>query len=318
MGELSRNGRDKLTFIISDKITAFGGWIEQLIAESSGKEGVGILPVVDEALLETENYSDDRLFVYLKFSDDDKYNRKVAALVESGFPLVQINLQNEYNLGGEFFRWEMATVIAGYFLHINPFDQPNVEAAKVLARKMVAEYQEKGTLPELKPSMQTDDFAIFTNSPVNGLDEVLEEFFSNIKSGDVNGKGRSYVTIQAFLQPSAEMDEALQKLRTIIQSKFRLATTLGYGPRFLHSTGQLHKGDAGYGLFVQLTASHSKDANIPDKAGEDTSSMTFGVLVLAQALGDSQALLNEHRSVIRLHLIQNQISSINKIAESIR
>ncbi len=316
IGELVRQGRDKLTFIMSPSIAPFGDWVEQLIAESTGKEGKGILPVVREARLSPDDYADDRLFIYLKIKDDHSYDNQVQTLVEGGFPVVQIDWQDKYDLGKEFFRWELATAIAGYFLKINPFDQPNVEAAKVLARKMVVIYKEQGRLPESSPSLETEGVMIFMNDNLKSLEDALVKFLAKANSGQ-NGEPRSYVAIQAFIQRTTLTDVALQELRTRIEKKYKLATTVGYGPRFLHSTGQLHKGDSGNGLFIQITSNFSEDAPIPDQAGLDSSSISFGVLALAQALGDQQALLDVGRKVIRFHLSEDVVTSIQKLSEAI-
>lgn len=316
LSELARQGRDKLTLVMSRAIEPLGVWIEQLIAESTGKEGVGILPVVGETILKPGDYSEDRLFIYLKYHDDETFDNDIKVLIDFGHPVFQININAKYELGGEFFRWEMATAIAGHFLKINPFDQPNVESAKVLARKMVAAYHEKGRLPEIAPSFETDSLKIFTKDKAKSLEDALAKFFENANPGKM-GKGRSYVAIQAFVEPSSETNLKLHELRTKIQQKYQVATTVGYGPRFLHSTGQLHKGDSGNGLFIQLTADDSEDTPIPDDAGTDASSMTFGVLAMAQALGDRQALLDANRIVIRLHFTANILDGIQKLIETI-
>lgn len=315
LGELARQGKDKLTFIISPPIEPLGVWIEQLIAESTGKEGVGILPVVGESIVAPENYSEDRLFIYLKLVDDKTYDAQIKALSDYGYPVFQIQLKDKYDVAGEFFRWEMATAIAGYFLNINPFDQPNVEAAKILARNMVAAYQATGRLPEPEPSLKMENITIFADEKISNLEDAISTFLAKgIRTGNTN----SYVAIQAFITPSAETDAALHKLRTKIQQKSRLATTVGYGPRFLHSTGQLHKGDAGNGLFIQITADNPEDTPIPDHTGNDDSSMSFGVLALAQALGDRQALLEANRTVIRFHIRNNILEGIEQLVEAIR
>ena len=317
LGTMARKGRDKLTFIISPAIKPFEVWIEQLIAESTGKEGVGILPVVGESILEPNDYADDRLFIYLKLSGDNSHDEPVKKLVDYGYPVAQINLRDKYDLGGEFFRWEMATAVAGYFLKINPFDQPNVEAAKVLARDMVAAYQQVGKLPEQQPSLQLNNVSVFSDGKANSLEESLQGFLERVNSGERTGSGRSYVAIQAFIHATDQTNEALHELRTTIQKKFQLATTVGYGPRFLHSTGQLHKGDAGNGLFIQITEAHSEDIPIPDNAGEEFSSITFGTLALAQALGDGQALLDAKRNVIRFHFSKDTVSGIRRLTEAL-
>jgi transaldolase/glucose-6-phosphate isomerase len=301
IGELAVAGRDKVTLVASPPIKYFGAWAEQLIAESTGKEGKGILPVDGEELGEPIVYANDRLFVYLRLEGDSTHDAKVEALRQAGHPVVQLNLRDLYDLGAEFFRWEMATIIAGRRLGINPFDQPNVESAKVLARQMVATYQKEGKLPDLKPSLLVGGIAVYSDLSATNLSEALNKFLAQAQIGRSH-TAAGYVALQAYVQPAQETDAALQNLRTKIQARLRLATTVGYGPRFLHSTGQLHKGDAGNGLFVQFTSDPKQDAEIPDEAGESKTSMTFGVLELAQARGDRQALINAGRRVIRFHL----------------
>ncbi|MCI0693653.1 bifunctional transaldolase/phosoglucose isomerase [candidate division KSB1 bacterium] len=311
MGELAVAGRDKVTLILSPPIKYFGAWTEQLIAESTGKEGKGILPVDGEELGAPNVYANDRLFVYLRLEGDTIYDAKVEALRQAGHPAVQLNLRDLYDLGAEFFRWEMATIVAGRRLGINPFDQPNVESAKVLARQMVTAYQKEGKLPEQTPSLRANGVTIYSDVAAKTLDEALNKFLAQANSG------REYVALQAYIQPTPETDAALRKLRTKIQTSLRLATTIGYGPRFLHSTGQLHKGDAGNGLFIQFTSDPKQDAAIPDEAGKAKSAMTFGVLKLAQALGDRQALLDAGRRVIRFHLGGDVVGELQKLVEMI-
>jgi len=315
MGIMAKKGRDKLTLISSTKISHFGIWAEQLIAESTGKEGKGIFPVDGEVLTDVDIYTNDRLFVYLRLDEDDAYDNAIKSFQRAGHPVIQIDLTDLYDLGGEFFRWEFATALAGMFLRINPFDQPDVESAKVLAREMVASYQKEGSLPKIDATIQKGNLSIFTQDSVSDLDGALQTFFSKLNIGDKDGLKRSYVAIQAYLYPSQKADEILQKIRTGIQKKYRVATSLGYGPRFLHSTGQLHKGDAGLGLFIQITADAHQDVSIPDNAGEPNSSITFGVLESAQALGDRQALLNAGRHVIGFHLREEPIQGLLQISE---
>ncbi len=317
MGELALAGRDKVTLIASPPLASFGAWLEQLIAESTGKENTGILPVADEAVLNPGAYSNDRLFAYLRLNGDATYDAKVQALIDAGHPVIQLHLRDKYDLASEFFRWEIATVIAGRRLGINPFDQPNVESAKILAREMVAAYQKEGKLPALVPTLEADGIVVYADVKAQSVSDALNKFLALAKLGDKDGKGRSYVSLQAYVQPTAETTEALQNFRTKIQAQLKLATTLGYGPRFLHSTGQLHKGDAGHGLFIQFTSDGAQDAAIPDEASAATSSMSFGVLKLAQALGDRQALLNNGRKVIRFHLGKEVVGNLKKWTEAL-
>jgi len=308
MGQLARAGRDKLTLITSPFISAFGAWLEQLIAESTGKEGKGILPVDGETLGPPEVYGDDRFFVYLRLDGDETYDAAVRTLIEAGQPVVQFNLRDRYDLGGEFFRWEIATVVAGHILGINPFDQPNVEASKKLAKEMMATYQKENALPMPTPTLESDGITVYANITVESLEEVLNAFLAQSQPGD-------YVSLQAYLQPTKEINAALQELRIQLRDHLKLATTVGYGPRFLHSTGQLHKGDAGNGLFIQFTANAPQDADIPDEVGSESSSITFGTLKMAQVLGDRQALLNSGRRVILFHLGKDVVNGLRRLTE---
>lgn len=317
MGELALAGRDKITLIVAPPLSYFGAWVEQLIAESTGKEGKGIVPVSGETVSLPDKYGHDRLFVYLRLNGDDTHDASVQALRDDGRPVVQLNLRDQYDLCGEFFRWEMATVIAGMCLGINPFDQPNVESAKVLTRKMVAAYQKEGKLPRLTPAFQSEGIAVYSDFTADSISEVSQKFLSRAELGQDEAAGRSYAAIQAYIKPSPETDVLLQKLQTKIQQQYRLAVTVGYGPRFLHSTGQLHKGDRGNGLFIQLTADLQKDLPIPDQAGGSTSSISFGVLKNAQALGDRQALLDAKRQVIRFHLGSDIAGALKTLTQAL-
>lgn len=294
MGELAKQGRDKITLIPSPAISHFGDWVEQLIAESTGKIGKGIVPVVSEPVGAPDSYGNDRVFAYMRLKGDDTYDAAVQALQDAGHPVVRLHLDDKYDLGGQFFLWEMATAVAGHILGIHPFDQPNVESAKNLARKMIAEYQETGKLPAIEPTLEADGITVYGNVDASSAAEALTQFIAK-------GADGAYISIQAFIQPTDTTSEALETLREKLRLSTKYATTLGYGPRFLHSTGQLHKGDGGNGLFIQLTADMPNDADIPDEAGEDASGMTFGTLKDAQALGDREALLEANRHVIRFH-----------------
>jgi transaldolase/glucose-6-phosphate isomerase len=310
MGESAKAGRDKITLIPSPGVSSFGGWVEQLIAESTGKEGKGILPVVGEPLGVPDVYGSDRLFVYLRLDGDETYDEAVLALESSGHPVVTIRLKDPYDLGEQIFLWEMATAVAGYRLGINPFDQPNVESAKVLARQMVAAYQEQGELPETTPVLQAKGIGVYGDLQASTPGEALNAFLASAQPG-------AYVALQVFLQPTPETDASLLRLRERIRDHTHLATTLGYGPRFLHSTGQLHKGDAGRGLFIQFTADNPRDADIPDEAGSDGTSISFGVLEMAQVLGDAQALQDADRQMVRFHLGDDANAALAYLARAI-
>ena len=301
MGELANKGRDKITFITSDKLSYFGAWAEQLIAESTGKNGKGILPVVGEEVTTPEFYSDDRLFIYLHLINDKSKDTAVQALKDAGHPVIEIVLKDIYELGGEYFRWEMATAIAGWRTGIQPFDQPNVEAAKILAKEMLAKYLKEGELPQPDEKFNSDGIKVFSESNTNNLNSLINEFFGD-DDKQFRNKDNKYVAIHAYIKPDGETTEQLHKLRTAIQKKYKTAVTVGYGPRFLHSTGQLHKGDAGKGVFIQIISKINEDAPIPNNAGEDKSNMTFGVLITSQAFGDRLALLGNKSKVISFQL----------------
>jgi transaldolase/glucose-6-phosphate isomerase len=310
MGELARVGRDKLTFVFSPRIAGFGDWLEQLIAESTGKEGKGILPVVGEPLGPSAVYGDDRIFVYIHLAGDKVQDEKITHLGKAGQPIIKIRLLDVYDLGGQIFLWEMATALAGYILGSNPFDQPDVEAAKVLARKMIVQYREKGFLPEETPTLRREGIDVYGDCPAHSTGDALNIFLG---SALPNG----YIALQAYLQPTAETDAALLRLRNCLRDQYHLATTAGYGPRYLHSTGQLHKGDGGRGVFIQLTADDPRDVPIPDEMGQGGSSVTFGVLKAAQALGDRQALFHAGRPVIRFHLGGDIAGSLKVLTEAV-
>ncbi len=318
MGVLAEAGRDKVTLVASPAFASFGAWAEQLIAESTGKEGKGIFPVDGEELGTPEVYGNDRLFVYLSLNDDNTYDEKVKVLQQAGHPVVLINLRDLYDLGGEFFRWEMATIVAGHLLRINPFDQPDVESAKVVARAMVAAYQEEGKLPKLSSSFQENGINVYTDISASSLEDVLNNFLNQTETGGKDGDRRSYIAIQAYVRPTHETDTALDDLRVRLRDKFKLATTVGYGPRFLHSTGQLHKGDAGHGLFIQITSDSTEDVGIPDEVGSANFSITFGVLKMTQALGDRQALVDTGRKVIRFHLATDVLGGLKQLEQALQ
>ena len=227
MGALATAGQDKLTLVTSPQFSSFGTWVEQLIAESTGKDGKGILPVDGEKILPPEFYGPGRLFVYLKLRNDNSFDKEISALAAAGNPVVQLNLSDLYDIGGEFFRWEIATAIAGSILRINPFDQPNVESAKVLAREMVDSYKKEGRLPETEPAFREYNINVYGNKSGNSIAEILTDF---LFQGILADKNQGYVAIQAYLQPTTEVMDKLQQIRTKIQQKYKAATTVGLGP----------------------------------------------------------------------------------------
>ncbi len=306
LGEAARAGRDKVTFAISPGIESFADWAEQLIAESTGKEGKGLVPVAGEPLRDPSCYGEDRLFVQIALESgaDGEVERKLKALEEAGHPVVRIELQDKLDLGAEFFRWEIVTATAGALLGINPFDQPNVQESKDNTNRLLGQFRTEGRLAQGQLVAGSGDLSIYCDPSLgddlrklgqqrgfetDSLEEYVAGFLSMASPGD-------YVALLAYLEASAESDAALQSVRWKLRDALALATTLGYGPRYLHSTGQLHKGGANNGLFIEITADDAEDLPVPGEA------FTFSVLKQAQALGDFQSLVSKKRRVIRLHL----------------
>jgi len=307
LGTLAQKGRNKITFIMSDQWAPLGDWLEQLIAESTGKEGKGILPVLDEPLADPRFYGNDRLFVFFQDGADDN-SQKVAGLVAAGHPVITIIPNDRYDLGGQMFIWEMATAVAGHILGIHPFDQPDVEATKKYARLIIDSYREHKGLNQEAPASTTIECSVFDEIKGSSANEALKNFLGQARAFD-------YVCLQVYLSPTTEVDKALQSLREKIFAKHGLAVTIGYGPRYLHSTGQLHKGDSGNGLFIQLTADDLLDIGIPDRIGVAGSTLTFGALKAAQAQGDWQALKDAGRRIIRFHWKANPAAGLKKLTE---
>ena len=284
-------GRDKLTFAFSPGIADFGAWVEQLIAESTGKEGKGILPVVGEPLGAPDAYSNDRVFVALLLEGEDNrgLEAKLEALERAGHPVIRLTLRDKYDLASEFFRWEMVTAVAGAVMRINPFDEPNVTEAKEITQALLRQYEQERALPE-QPAGRPDDVV-----------RLIEQ----IRPGD-------YIALLAFVTPSAETTQALEAIRVRLRAATRHATTLGFGPRYLHSTGQLHKGGPDNGLFVLFTADDTGDIPVPGRP------FTFGVLKRAQALGDLQALRARGRRVVRLHFGKDVRGGLDELSQALK
>lgn len=282
MGTLAKAGRDKLTFLADDEISSFGAWAEQLIAESTGKHGVGIVPVDLEPLGDVGAYGPDRVFVRLSVADGADGGRDALAreLEGAGHPVIRIALADPIDLGGEFVRWEVATAIAGAVLEIDPFDQPNVEEAKNLTRAVLAKAGRGESIESGDPPLTPQD---------PGFTDALA---AHLRRRAPN----AYLALQAFIAPKPTRDETMSRIRALLRDRTRNATTGGYGPRFLHSTGQLHKGGAPIGWFLQFTADHPDDRDIPGWP------YTFGRLIDAQAAGDFAALDGHGVPILRIHL----------------
>lgn len=300
IGGLARAGRDKLTFITDPAITSFGAWLEQLIAESTGKLGTGIVPVDLEPPRPAGRYGADRVFatITLAGSTDGDVAATADALAAAGQPVIRIELDDPIDLAGEMVRWEVATAMAGVVLEINPFDQPNVEEAKQLTRKVLAAAE-----GEPSDASAGEGGILMRTHDDDSLAEILRPTLAALEP-------RNYVAIQAFLAPSPAVDEAIARLRRALAAR-GCATTAGYGPRFLHSTGQLHKGGPPTGVFLQLTADHPHDRQIPGWP------YSFGRLIEAQAHGDREALLSHDRPVIHVHLGTNLLDDLATLERAI-
>lgn len=302
LGVAQTHGRDKLTIFTSPDIFDAGAWMEQLIAESTGKQGVSIIPVDREAIQSPAEYGHDRVFVYLRLENriDEREEAAVTELEKAGQPVIRITLADAMNLGQEFFRWEFATAVAGSIMKINPFNQPDVESAKIEARKLTEEYEEKGSLPSETPFFEADGVKLFSGDRnVAELNELTgdEKTLKNYLNAHLSRIGENdYFALLAYIEMSAENENLLQAIRHKVLHERRAATCLGFGPRFLHSTGQGYKGGANNGVFLQITSEDAEDFPVPAQK------YTFGVVKSAQARGDFQVLLDRDRRALRIHL----------------
>lgn len=289
MGEAARQGRDKLTLISDQQVLPFGSWLEQLIAESSGKDGKGIIPVEGEPLAQPDLYRDDRLFVYLRW--DGAHDAAVEQRRHAGHPVLEFRFDDEYDLGAEFYRWEIATAVACAILGVNSFDQPDVQDSKNRTRAKIDEYKRAGKLDEGEASFEENGIQLYGTLPegVHSWRNAIKIFLDQCQECD-------FVALNAYLPRNLRNLDLLTRLRVAIRERTLRATTVGFGPRFLHSTGQLHKGGPNTGLFLQITADPVEDMAIPGQG------LKFGALQRAQALGDLEALLGRDRRVLRLHL----------------
>ncbi len=298
LGTCHRAGRDKLTIFTSPEIHDLGAWLEQLIAESTGKIGVSIIPVDREPMQRDDKYGSDRIFAFLSLKGDSTSTMAFRAASGGGHPAVRVELDSIENLGQEFFRWEFATAVAGSIMKINPFNQPDVESAKIEARKITDEYEKTGSLPAENAFFSEGGFSLFTSDGYaaklknkaagSTLSDILGAHVSEVGNGD-------YFAILAYVQMNAETEKLLQAIRKKVLARTSAATCLGFGPRFLHSTGQAYKGGANNGVFLQITSDDAADLPVPGQK------YTFGVVKAAQARGDFQVLLDRGRRALRVH-----------------
>jgi glucose-6-phosphate isomerase len=330
MGTAAKLGHDKITIVASPGISDLGAWLEQLIAESTGKHGKGIIPVDREELGAPEVYGDskkcDRIFAYLRLetAPDAAQDAKVSALEKEGQPVVRIAVADIYNLGQEFFRWEIATAVAGSILGINPFNQPDVEASKIVTKQLTSAYESAGSLPPEKPILEEAGIKLFTDEknaaglakaatgePISqkGSDSALTNYLrahlARLGAGD-------YFALLAYVEMNTENESLLQTLRMAVRDRKHVATCLGFGPRFLHSTGQAYKGGPNSGVFLQVTCDDASDLSVPGQK------YTFGVVKSAQARGDFQVLADRKRRALRAHLGSDVKAGLGKLAELVK
>lgn len=313
LGTLANASRDKLTLSIAPEIASLGLWIEQLIAESTGKEGKGIIPITGEPLGPPSVYGSDRLFVHIAVgAPDEESDAKLRALEAAGHPVVRRRLHDLLELGGEFYRWEMATAVAGAIIGINAFDQPNVQESKDNTKRLLEVYKHDGSLPEQELGAEGRGLIAYCDAETItelgsglSLDEFVTAHLKRADAGD-------YIAMLDYIQETPDHEDLIQAIRTHLRDAMRVATTTGYGPRFLHSTGQLHKGGPESGVFIQVTADNAMDVPLPGEA------FTFGVLKQAQALGDFQSLTLRHRRAIRLHLGKDIVAGLRTLLEIVQ
>jgi transaldolase / glucose-6-phosphate isomerase len=315
LGTAALAGRDKVTIITSQDISDLGAWLEQLLAESTGKIGKGIIPVDREELGAPEVYGNDRLFAYVhtEHATDVAVEAKIAALEKGGQPVVRIAMHDIYDVGAEFFRWEIATAVAGSIIGINAFNQPDVEASKIVTRDLTSAYEKTGSLPAEKPVLEDDGIKLFTDeknaaelarAADKSLAGYLKAHLSRIKAGD-------YFATLAYIQMNDEHEKALQSIRHAVRDKKHVATCLGFGPRFLHSTGQAYKGGPNSGVFLQITCDDAVELPVPGQK------YTFGVVKAAQARGDFQVLAQRGRRALRVHLQKDVAAGLAKLGAAV-
>jgi transaldolase/glucose-6-phosphate isomerase len=318
LGTAAVSGRDKVTIITSSDISDLGAWLEQLLAESTGKIGKGIIPVDREELAAPEVYGNDRVFAYIhtESASDAKTDAKLTALEKAGHPVVRIAMADIYDLGAEFFRWEIATAVAGSIIGINAFNQPDVEASKIVTKKLTSQYEETGSLPPEKPVLGDRGIKLFTDdknaaalAKVAGADKSLAGYLrahlSRIGAGD-------YFAVLGYIRMNEDHEERLQAIRHAVRNKKRVATCLGFGPRFLHSTGQAYKGGPNSGVFLQITCDDALDLPVPEQK------YTFGVVKAAQARGDFQVLAERGRRALRVHLGSDVDAGLTTLAAAVQ
>ncbi|HYK39780.1 MAG TPA: bifunctional transaldolase/phosoglucose isomerase [Candidatus Eremiobacteraceae bacterium] len=314
LGAAANQGRDKLTIVTSPGVYDLGAWLEQLLAESTGKIGKGIIPVDREKLAKPANYGNDRVFAYLRLSSkpNKAQDAALAALEKAGHPVIRITLPNTHSIGQEFFRWEIATAVAGSIIGINAFNQPDVEASKIETRKLTSEYEATGHLPAEVPFFEAAGIKFFADernaAAIAGgtrLADTLKKHLARVVAGD-------YFAVLGYIPMNPENEKILQEFRHVVRDKKRVATCLGFGPRFLHSTGQAYKGGPNSGVFLQITCDDASDLAVPGQK------YTFGVVKAAQARGDFGVLAERGRRALRVHLGKNLKSGLKALSKAVQ
>ena len=313
LGVAALEGRDKVTLVASPGIADLGAWLEQLLAESTGKRGAGLIPVDAEPLGEPDVYGDDRLFAYLRLTSDPdpEQDEAIDALDRAGKAVVRIDIGERLDIGAQFFQWEFATAVAGAVIGVNPFDQPDVEASKARTRELTAVYERTGALPAAEPILQEAGLSVFAddrNAEALGrhssLDAILCAHLGRVQEGD-------YVALLPYLERSPEHERTMTEVRRAVRDRTRAATCVGFGPRFLHSTGQAYKGGPDTGVFLQVTCDDAEDLAIPG------SSYSFGVVKAAQALGDLDVLTGRGRRALRVHIGADVEAGLRALGDAI-
>jgi glucose-6-phosphate isomerase len=318
LGVLANRGRNKVTIATSPGIGDLGAWLEQLLAESTGKNGKGLIPVEGEPLGAPADYGADRLFAYLRLESapDAKQDAAIEALERAGQPVVRIAVEEPYHLGEEFFRWEMATAVAGSIIGINPFDQPDVEASKVATRRLTEEYERTGTLPPEQPILEDDGIRLFADAgnaaaladaanAAGSLDAYIAAHLRRLSEGD-------YFALLAYVDMNEHHAASLEGTRRAVRDALHVATCVGFGPRFLHSTGQAYKGGPNSGVFLQITCDDGADLQVPGQK------YTFGIVKAAQARGDFEVLNERGRRALRVHLGSDVAAGLKRLQEAIQ
>jgi transaldolase/glucose-6-phosphate isomerase len=314
LGVSANHGRDKVTIAASPGIYDLGAWLEQLLAESTGKVGKGIIPVDREPLANPDTYGNDRVFAYLRLESapDKSQDTAIEALEAAGHPVVRITVDNIYNLGQEFFRWEIATAVAGSIIGINAFNQPDVEASKIETKKLTSEYEKTGKLPDESPFFDGDGIKLYADEKnvevLRGkprLAEVLKAHLGRLRAGD-------YFAVLGYIPMNGANEKALQGIRLPVRDRKKVATVLGFGPRFLHSTGQAYKGGPNSGVFLQITCDDAIDLPVPGQK------YTFSIVKAAQARGDFAVLAERGRRALRVHLGKDVAAGLATLTKAVK